>query len=301
MTLRRIVWMVCAVISCAHLTLAWAYDVAAVENVSSLREEFSVDGRQREVLYLYPTVASGSKPPPAIVLLHYLNGTPAPMADLTGVARLVRDYGVWVVLPQALSGKWNASSTYVKYVNDVRYLDEVIAHAKARGVDARRIYMGGYSGGAFMTALYACRRPQLIAAGLMVGGSLYHLDADLCDPTLGTPMLMINGTDDPLTAYGGNLLLQSVQDTAAFWARSNGCGGFSGTELPDIIDDGTRVHLRAYPNCTQGQAVELYTVSGGGHTWPGAVDFSPSLGVTSHDINATSLMWAFFQRFSRQP
>ncbi len=279
---------------------AWAHDIAAVEGVSSFTERFRVDGREREVLYLYPSSADPGQPAPAIILLHYLNGLPAPMADLSGVARLVRDSGVWAILPRALSGKWNASTTYLKYVNDVRFLTDLIGRAVTQhGVDPHRVYMGGYSGGAFMTELFACRRPDLIAAGAAVGASLYHADMPLCTPEIATPMLMINGTEDGLTRYDGNLLLNPVEDTAAFWAGLNACTGYADTPLEDREEDGTVVRLRRYSGCSQGDAVELYTVVGGGHTWPGTVDFSPSLGVTSQDVSATALMWAFFQRFER--
>ncbi|HEY5845603.1 MAG TPA: hypothetical protein VIT42_02320 [Microlunatus sp.] len=41
--------------------------------------------------------------------------------------------------------------------------------------------------------------------------------------------------------------------------------------------------------------MEYYRVTGGGHTWPGtAVDLSP-LGVTTQEIDATALMWEFFE------
>jgi hypothetical protein len=43
---------------------------------------------------------------------------------------------------------------------------------------------------------------------------------------------------------------------------------------------------------------ELYAVDGGGHTWPGSLFDVPSLGYTTHQIDATSLIWAFFSSYT---
>jgi polyhydroxybutyrate depolymerase len=45
--------------------------------------------------------------------------------------------------------------------------------------------------------------------------------------------------------------------------------------------------------------VDFYTITGGGHTWPGALDAGKDLGVVSQDIDATALGWAFVSQFSR--
>jgi polyhydroxybutyrate depolymerase len=48
--------------------------------------------------------------------------------------------------------------------------------------------------------------------------------------------------------------------------------------------------------CPSGSAVELFRVSGGGHTWPGSRTSSELsfLGYTAMDVSATALMWRFF-------
>jgi polyhydroxybutyrate depolymerase len=48
---------------------------------------------------------------------------------------------------------------------------------------------------------------------------------------------------------------------------------------------------------TRGDApVVLYTVQGGGHAWPGGEPLPKWLvGPTTRSIDATELMWAFFQ------
>ena len=48
--------------------------------------------------------------------------------------------------------------------------------------------------------------------------------------------------------------------------------------------------------------VVLYSVEGGGHTWPGGEDLPKRLlGVTTHEINATRLLWEFYVQHPRGP
>ena len=59
---------------------------------------------------------------------------------------------------------------------------------------------------------------------------------------------------------------------------------------------------RAYTGCANGAAVVLYTVNGGGHTWPGGKPMPEELaGFTSNGVDATSQMWAFFREHRLPP
>ena len=62
-----------------------------------------------------------------------------------------------------------------------------------------------------------------------------------------------------------------------------------------VAGDVTRIE---YTDCADDAAVVLYTVKGGGHTWPGG-KATPMVewwvGATSRSIDATRLMWAFFR------
>ena len=51
-----------------------------------------------------------------------------------------------------------------------------------------------------------------------------------------------------------------------------------------------------YTSCANDAAVVLYTIRGGGHAWPES-KLMPDwlLGRTSHGVDATSQMWAFFR------
>jgi polyhydroxybutyrate depolymerase len=71
--------------------------------------------------------------------------------------------------------------------------------------------------------------------------------------------------------------------------------------MPDTDpEDGTRVVREEYNNGRNGTEVALYSIEGGGHTWPGGFQYLPKrkIGVTSRDIDANEVIWAFFKKHS---
>jgi polyhydroxybutyrate depolymerase len=64
-----------------------------------------------------------------------------------------------------------------------------------------------------------------------------------------------------------------------------------------VSGDVTRVE---YTGCAGNASVVLYTIQGGGHTWPGGKALPEwFVGRTAQSIDATSLMWAFFTAHPR--
>ena len=77
----------------------------------------------------------------------------------------------------------------------------------------------------------------------------------------------------------------------ARWARRNHC---EPTPVDSVVaPDVTR---RVYIGCGDNAAVELYTVHGGGHAWPGkpVPQFEKSFGHGTTDIDASALIFSFF-------
>lgn len=276
--------------------------VTPEENVVVFARTIRDQNLDRRVVYLRP-----QQPPagaaPAFVLLPYRNGEADDMADLVHAGRLVREYGAWVIIPEAYGGYWNYKMLLgaLTTPNDVRFLDHVIDDAVAGyGLDARRIYMGGYSGGAMMTIRYACESPGRLAGAGLVGGQMIRTLAAKCDTQAPPAMMFILGDQDTIGDYQGDATLMSAADSAAFWAQAKGCQPLPQREaLPDLVDDGTQVVVDRYGGCRGGEAVRLYSVLGGGHTWPGTIDFSPVLGRTTQDFDASEAFMQFLLPFSR--
>ncbi|HKY92762.1 MAG TPA: PHB depolymerase family esterase [Nevskiaceae bacterium] len=289
---------------CAWAGLAlWMPEASAyiepVDGVTHFEETVAYDGRNRHALYFRPTAASTTRAP-LLVLLHYRGGDGEAMNYLTQASLLVRDFGIWVVLPDAKNQNWNHDPADTGRVDDVAWLSHLIDSAVARfPVDGKKVTMAGLSDGGFMAMRFACERPQKVAAVAAVAATFLKKLERVCQPSLGTPFLMINGTGDERTKYDSTWGVLTVPASAARWAQIDGCPtGPKRTVLPDIAADRTTVVLDTWAACAAGE-VRLYTVENGGHTWPGARRDTLMYGRTSHDFDATLTIWQFLRRFSR--
>lgn len=282
------------------------------ENVRSFYQTMESGGDTRTALYLTPNV----RPPagtrvPLLIVLHYLDGEPEPMANFTVPGFLVRDYGIYVILPQGIGGDWTHNPDDKTGPDDVGYISALIDDALAQyPIDARRVYIAGYSAGGNMVNRYVCEHPERIAGAAVVAATMRTALRDVCTETTPVPMILFNGTEDGRARYdGSNTPLYnpylgtdtiSARENAERWATINGCLlNPAHQDLPDLIADHTTISVDHYANCSSGLPVDFYTVNGGGHTWPGAIDAMPRLGLTNQDLNATATMWAFFSQFAK--
>src|SRR5204863_260146 len=81
------------------------------------------------------------------------------------------------------------------------------------------------------------------------------------------------------------------RDWVAGWARRNRCG--TKPVESGVAPDVTRIE---YTRCAGDATVVLYTIQGGGHSWPGGKPLPEWwVGPTSRGIDATSQMWTFFR------
>ena len=127
-----------------------------------------------------------------------------------------------------------------------------------------------------------------------------------CAATQPVSLVAFQGTADPLIPYeGGNAavrrgLVLSATRSAALFAQVGVCATPPSTSaLPDTATDGTRVRRTAYTGCRDGGEVVLYTIEGGGHTWPGGPPVGRLVGRVSRDIDATRTMLDFFDAHPR--
>jgi polyhydroxybutyrate depolymerase len=89
---------------------------------------------------------------------------------------------------------------------------------------------------------------------------------------------------------------KSVPETMRILVACNACAQDpQTTELPDKAHDGTKVTRKVYAPKEGGAEVVLYTIEGGGHTWPGRQPPVRFLGKSTGQISANDLIWEFFQ------
>jgi polyhydroxybutyrate depolymerase len=168
-------------------------------------------------------------------------------------------------------------------------------------VDKARIYIAGLSDGGFMTLKAGCDLADRVAAIGTVGSAMPK--TMVCIPSRPLPAIMINGTDDPVVKYdggkgkNGRIATISAEDTAKQWAKYNRCA-----EKPDHSKlsahgkGSMETKVDTYSGCQQDAQVVLYSVKGGGNTWPGGEQYESekTIGKTSEDLDANATLWSFF-------
>jgi polyhydroxybutyrate depolymerase len=167
-------------------------------------------------------------------------------------------------------------------------------------VDTSRIYATGLSEGGFMSLRLGCALSDRLAAVAAVGASMPK--TMICLPSRPVPMVMIDGTSDPVVPYGGgteknmDLATLSVEDSAKSWAKIDRCGEKPEKSKLDAHEKGgMETKIDTYGGCQKDSAVTLYSVKGAGNTWPGGEQYEAenAIGKTSQDLNANEVMWNF--------
>jgi polyhydroxybutyrate depolymerase len=154
------------------------------------------------------------------------------------------------------------------------------------------VFATGISGGGRMASQLACDASETFAAVAPVAGLRFPSP---CPTSRAVPVIAFHGTADPIDPYNGNgqaYWTYSVPTAAQRWAIHNGCNPAAQTT------SGAGYTLTAYGACGSEASVELYSLTGEGHEWPGGPPL-PSrltkvLGPQSNALDANTAMWAFF-------
>ena len=147
-----------------------------------------------------------------------------------------------------------------------------------------------------MSFLLAGQLSERIAAIGSVGGA-YALPWKDFNPKRPVPAMIFHGTADPIVPFHGKswgnsgFSLPDIPQWVQTLAARNGCQ--TNSVLLPASGSVSGVH---YPGGTNHADVVFYTVAGGGHTWPGGKPMAALIvGKNTADVDATRLMWDFFQ------
>ena len=263
-------------------------------------------GHRRVVIVHLPNGYSGAGRVPLVLNMHGSGSTAAEQEAFTGMDATADAEGFIVAYPQALlpdrSGfDWNVPGVSrigdrpvpKDAANDVDFLTRLVGILEQRYcIDPSRVYATGFSGGARISSQLACDASNTFAAVAPVSG-LRHPTP--CPATRPVPIIALHGTADPVDPYGGHgqaYWTYSVPQAAADWARQDRCSP-SGTSHV-----GAGFTLVVYDGCGDGSAVELYSITGEGHEWPGGPPLRRKLtrvlGPQSSAVDADTTMWMFF-------
>ncbi|WP_275193648.1 PHB depolymerase family esterase [Bradyrhizobium sp. CSA207] len=271
----------------------------------------------------YSAQLPAKKPAPLVVVLHGTTQRGADMVARTAWPQVAKREGLAVVFPDGLNNAWADARTKAgpalrgppPGTDDIAFIAKLVEKLVADGTaDAKRVYVTGVSNGGAMAMTLACARADLFAAGASVIMNLTDEAAVTCHPSRPLPMLLMNGTADPLIPYEGGRGSSyyaadgfwSTEETLAFWRKLNGCetGDADVTDLPDKAPADQSTVTRISSRCPSGHDVVLYRINHGGHRMPGS---SPDarfpkiaarlLGPQNNDIDGAETIWTFFSRF----
>ena len=257
-------------------------------------------GQKREYLLYVPGSYDRARPAPLVISMHGAGGWPVQQMELSEWNRLAESQGFIVVYPSGIGSAgprvWHVDNGG-GLKRDVTFISELIDKLEAAyNIDPTRIYANGFSNGGGMAFVLSCTLSDRIAAVGMVGGAQL-LPWSWCTDHRPVPMIAFHGTADHMTPYNGGRTwvapepLPSIPTWTANWARRNRCGANPAESA--VAADVTRLE---YTNCADDAAVVLYTLGGGGHSWPGGKPLPEwFVGPTSRSIDATRQMWAFFR------
>ena len=287
---------------------------------------FDARGVRGSYISQMPADAVVGKPLPVVFDLHGYEEPGPVQAAMSTLGAYGQTHGFVTVTP-SIDDRPVPSWLATVGSADMAWFGDLLTHVEATEcVDEHRVFVAGISNGAAMASAVACQFSSRVAAVAPVSGM--QADAQ-CKATRPVPVVAFHGTADPVLHYDGTpsegaaallglsgsgtltaqqaklLGLQgaltqgpAIPQRAAAWAKRNGC---SATERTTRIAGD--VTLLAW-SCPNDADVELFRVSGGGHTWPGsqlAVSTARIAGRTTFSISADAEMWRFFEAHPLRP
>jgi polyhydroxybutyrate depolymerase len=263
-------------------------------------------GGLERIYILHVPPSHDQNTPTALVLdFHGGGGNANTQLETSEFNALANEKGFIIAYPNG-SGKhddrlltWNGGTccgyAVTNQIDDVGFVRALIAKIQSDyNIDPKRIYATGLSNGAIFSYRLACDASDLFAAVAPVAGTLNY---PRCTPSQPVSIIHFHGTDDTHVHYNGGagpdslveVPFSSVKDSIDFWLNIDQCQKEPyRASFKDIQHD-------TYSGCANGTAIELYTIIGGKHAWPG----SPGPGWPGGDqptqsISATKLIWDFF-------
>ena len=268
-----------------------------------------------------PSTHDGSSPVPLVLLFHGFPESPGHVESQTGFGRYGAQEGFIVVAPAGRGQlpHWMEDDFGDGFFDatggnpDVIFIEALLDRlGEELCLDLARVYATGFSNGAMATSVLACALEDRIAAAAPVGG-LVDFGAG-CVQDRPVPLLAFHGTGEELVLYEGGfgpwVLTQEVEgvlwrdlpfmddpaifvpipDRAAGFAVRNGCEPGPTSEF--IAKD---VEILTW-SCAEGTEVALVASHGDGHSWPGSAYTAADGQKTTMEIDATELIWDFFEQ-----
>jgi polyhydroxybutyrate depolymerase len=195
--------------------------------------------------------------------------------------------------------------------DDVGFLRGLIQTLQANlHPDPKKIYVAGFSSGAFMAHRVGVQLSDLVAAVAAVEGSLHAAlagDNRNVPPALApVSVLILHGSADSSIPYCGEVSSSSTtasqDETFNYWtgAQANSCSTVNTSAALCVSGQPSSVTLKDATGCRANAEVKIYQLIGGNHQWyntpmnqAAQVPFNPNLNAST-GIVTDDIIWNFF-------
>ena len=291
-----------------HAAIAAALVATACGAVAeTIERQLRVGAAERGYEIDLPARRDRARPLPVVIVFHGGGGSADSVRRQTRMSARGDAEGFIAVYPQGsggIAGKlktWNAGTccghAMQQRIDEIAFVAALLDDLQATvAIDRARIYATGISNGGMMAYEVACALADRVAAIAVVAGEMTALER--CRPSRPVPVLVIHGSVDrnlPVDGGAGAKAfavhdVRSVASALEFWRRHDGCGENARSEVNGAV------RRTSYPSCSAGSEVELITIEGGGHSWPGGDRLARFLDPPSQALDATAEIWRFFAR-----
>jgi len=284
--------------------VALAVRARAMDDTRTIR----VDDLARKYMLHVPTDLPPGRRIPVVLVFHGGGGHDWSMPNFTHFDALADDEGFIVAYPDSTNRYWNdgRNESSADDVGFVRALIDDLEHTYP--VDPHRVYATGISNGGFFSNRLACDLTDKIAAIASVAATMPEDLAPVCKPSRPISVLYMHGTLDPLVPIGGGKvgfvhgrsrgMCISLDAASKFWRENDQTSSMvRAAYVQSLSKDSTRVERKTWSGGKDGTEVVVYTIEGGGHTWPGGPQYLPVflVGKASQNLDATRTIWEFFK------
>jgi polyhydroxybutyrate depolymerase len=248
---------------------------------------------------------------PTVVVLHGATASADWTAQNSGFAESAAEHGFAAVFPEGIDRQWNdGREGRNPSVDDMAFLRQLVhALVAHRITDADRVYLAGISNGGMMTFRLLCEDAELFAGAATIIANMPAGIGEHCSLRKPIPLVMFNGTADPLVPYQGGGVgfagkrgtVWGAERSAEFIAQANACSTTRVTPLPiSSPTEPSHATRLEWSHCQAGADVALYRFEGAGHQVPARPAILPRLlGPGYEELDATRETMAFFAHRAR--
>jgi polyhydroxybutyrate depolymerase len=269
-----------------------------------MTDSLRVDGNFRSFHFNKPkSLRSGSS---LVFILHGSGGNGIDMMNrTTKLSQKAEAENALLVYPNGYKKYWNecrkaaSSVANQENIDESSFFDAMIKYFKEKYmINDQQVFAIGTSGGGHMCYKLALTMPGKFKAVTAIIANLPDDEnMDCAEARVPIPVMIINGTADPVNPYEGGLMkgsfvmgtVRSAEATFQYWATLAGYKGSPAKEiLPDNDpSDGKTIERYTYKANGKPEVV-LLKVLGGKHDYP-------------NDIDVHVEGWEFFKRQLSQP